>query len=101
MKPCECQTQYEHTSAREAQLHALESLNAAILAIVDCEESARCEAEHVQDRIKAGYQFTDAELTDYLHQAAIDFDVNVRSTLPKRMREAREALAELSKGGAL
>lgn len=63
---------------RLAKIAALRTINSLILQLGDIEESAQTEAYEVSIRLKECNVDTisNEELTDYLHQACIDFEVH-------------------------
>lgn len=70
---------FDHRDTNEAMFAALVVLNKLILALPECEETAKSEAFVVQKKLERGGLSTE-QLTDLLHQAAIDYRVNTNQS---------------------
>ena len=68
---------YDHTDTNNAMFAALVVLNQLILALPKCEEMAREEAQLVNLKLQMGNMHRN-DLTDYLHQATIDYRSNTK-----------------------
>lgn len=62
---------------RQAKLKALRILNALLIKALPIEECAASEARAVEFKLTNEAVLSDAEVTDFLHQAAIDVETQI------------------------